>query len=58
MEIDPSASMQEMMESQENQGGLGIYSILLTLGAHFQDMAYAIPGVDEAMSFAEGILNI
>lgn len=44
MEIDPNCSMQEMMTTAQEQGGLQ---------SQFQDMAFAIPGVDEAMSFAE-----
>ncbi len=44
MEIDPNSSMQEMMATAQEQGGLQ---------SQFQDMAFAIPGVDEAMSFAE-----
>ena len=42
MEIDPTGSIQEMMA----QGSSGFASQL-------QDIAFAIPGVDEAMSFAE-----
>ena len=43
MEIDPSGSMQEMIDS--NEGG--------QMGGMLQDLAFAIPGVDEAMGFAE-----
>ncbi|KAJ3126865.1 Golgi to ER traffic- protein [Nowakowskiella sp. JEL0407] len=43
MEIDPTSSIQEMLESAPEAG----------LSSQFQDIAYAIPGVDEAMSFAE-----
>ncbi|KAH9275033.1 hypothetical protein BASA83_002747 [Batrachochytrium salamandrivorans] len=42
MEIDPTGSIQEMIETQD----AGTQSQL-------QDLAFAIPGVDEAMSFAE-----
>ncbi|KAL2916515.1 Golgi to ER traffic-related protein [Polyrhizophydium stewartii] len=42
MEIDPTGSIQEMLESQD----AGVQS-------QIQDIAFAIPGVDEAMSFAE-----
>ena len=45
MEIDPTASMQEMLESQQESAGLG--------GAVMQELAFTIPGVDEAMGFAE-----
>ena len=45
MEIDPTSSMQEMIEQSEQQGG--------ALAPFMQDLAFAIPGVDEAMGFAE-----
>ncbi|KAI9159221.1 Golgi to ER traffic- protein [Blastocladiella emersonii ATCC 22665] len=44
MEIDPNASIQEMME-QNPEGG--------AMNGMMQDLAFAIPGVDEAMGFAE-----
>lgn len=44
MEIDPNGSLQEMIESQDASGGMG---------GMMQDLAFAIPGVDEAMGFAE-----
>ncbi|CAD6568547.1 MAG: Golgi to ER traffic- protein [Tremellales sp. Tagirdzhanova-0007] len=44
MEIDPSGSLQEMIESSDQMGGMG---------GMMQDLAFAIPGVDEAMGFAE-----
>ncbi|EIW67899.1 ATPase GET3 [Tremella mesenterica] len=44
MEIDPNASLQEMIESSDSSGGMG---------GMMQDLAFAIPGVDEAMGFAE-----
>ncbi|GJJ13872.1 Golgi to ER traffic- protein [Clathrus columnatus] len=43
MEIDPTSSLQEMME--QSDGG--------AMGGMMQDLAFAIPGVDEAMGFAE-----
>ncbi|KNC96015.1 ATPase GET3 [Spizellomyces punctatus DAOM BR117] len=43
MEIDPTGSIQEMIENAQESG----------VQSHLQDMAFAIPGVDEAMSFAE-----
>ncbi|KAK9486142.1 anion-transporting ATPase-like domain-containing protein [Lipomyces starkeyi] len=45
MEIDPSGSIQEMIE-QANAQNNGMSNIM-------QDLAFSIPGVDEAMSFAE-----
>ncbi|KAI9193431.1 anion-transporting ATPase [Polychytrium aggregatum] len=43
MEIDPNGSIQEMIEKSNDSN----------LASHMQDLAFAIPGVDEAMSFAE-----
>ncbi|GAA5874811.1 hypothetical protein JCM3774_003447 [Rhodotorula dairenensis] len=43
MEIDPSASMQDMVEAGDESGMNGM----------MQDLAFAIPGIDEAMGFAE-----
>ena len=46
MEIDPTGSIQEMIDSSspESAGGMG---------SMMQDIAFSIPGVDEAMAFAE-----
>jgi len=44
MEIDPTSAIQEMVD-QSDQNGM--------MGSMMQDLAFAIPGVDEAMSFAE-----
>ncbi|KXS13689.1 ATPase GET3 [Gonapodya prolifera JEL478] len=43
MEIDPTGSIQEMLEQQESN----------VMNGFMQDLAFSIPGVDEAMSFAE-----
>ncbi|KAI9331129.1 anion-transporting ATPase-like domain-containing protein [Zopfochytrium polystomum] len=43
MEIDPTSSMQDLVAQSQDPG----------LQANFQEIAFAIPGVDEAMSFAE-----
>jgi arsenite-transporting ATPase len=49
MEIDPSATLQEM-SNEEDGGGDGP----MGLGkAMMQELAFSIPGVDEAMGFAE-----
>ncbi|GAA5968140.1 hypothetical protein JCM21900_001090 [Sporobolomyces salmonicolor] len=48
MEIDPSASMQDMVESGEEGGMNGM----------MQDLAFAIPGIDEAMGFAEVMKHV
>jgi len=44
MEIDPTSSLQEMVEQSDQNG---------VMGSVMQDLAFAIPGVDEAMGFAE-----
>lgn len=49
MEIDPNSSMQEMIENSD-QGG--------AMGGMMQDLAFAIPGVDEAMGFAEVMKHV
>ncbi|CAO3614480.1 unnamed protein product [Cunninghamella echinulata] len=49
MEIDPTSSIQEMIE----QCKLFINNNRNAMGSMVQDLAYAIPGVDEAMGFAE-----
>lgn len=46
MEIDPSGSMQEMIAASAGEQA-GVMNNLM------QDIAFSIPGVDEAMSFAE-----
>ncbi|KAJ3336989.1 Golgi to ER traffic- protein [Gonapodya sp. JEL0774] len=43
MEIDPTGSIQEMIEQQDSGA----------MNGFMQDLAFSIPGVDEAMSFAE-----
>jgi len=45
MEIDPTSSIQEMVDQSDQNGG--------AMGGMMQDLAFAIPGVDEAMGFAE-----
>lgn len=44
MEIDPNASIQDMVSQNEDGGAMG---------GLMQDLAFSIPGVDEAMGFAE-----
>ncbi|PRT53494.1 ATPase get3 [Wickerhamiella sorbophila] len=44
MEIDPSGTIEEFLASQDNQDGMMDM---------VQDLAFAIPGIDEALSFAE-----
>ncbi|KAL1987883.1 hypothetical protein VTN96DRAFT_1867 [Rasamsonia emersonii] len=56
MEIDPNGSIQDLLAgSSENQddplAGLGMSGMM-------QDLAFSIPGVDEAMSFAEVLKQV
>ncbi|KAK5735180.1 Golgi to ER traffic-related protein [Elasticomyces elasticus] len=57
MEIDPNGSITDLInaggdDAQEAMQGLG------GVGSMFQDMAFSIPGVDEAMSFAEVLKQV
>ncbi|KAK0811574.1 Golgi to ER traffic-related protein [Friedmanniomyces endolithicus] len=57
MEIDPNGSINDLIsaggdDAQEAMQGLG------GVGSMFQDMAFSIPGVDEAMSFAEVLKQV
>lgn len=45
MEIDPNGAIQDMMQQSQDSAN--------PMGGMMQDMALAIPGIDEAMSFAE-----
>jgi len=56
MEIDPNGSIQDLLaaggEGQDDPfAGLG-------MGSMMQDLAFSIPGVDEAMSFAEVLKQV
>ncbi|KAJ5539848.1 hypothetical protein N7504_000533 [Penicillium tannophilum] len=54
MEIDPNGSIQDLLangDGQEDMGGMG-------MGNMMQDLAFSIPGVDEAMSFAEVLKQV
>ncbi|KND88930.1 ATPase get3 [Tolypocladium ophioglossoides CBS 100239] len=57
MEIDPNGSMQDLLAGQadgaEDMNALGGW-----LGGMMQDLAFAIPGIDEAMSFAEVLKQV
>ncbi|KAI9759668.1 MAG: Golgi to ER traffic- protein [Chaenotheca gracillima] len=59
MEIDPNGSIQELLAGQGeeggNQAGLGGMG---QMGGMMQDLAFSIPGVDEAMSFAEVLKQV
>ncbi|KAI8960953.1 anion-transporting ATPase [Daldinia sp. FL1419] len=54
MEIDPNGSIQDLIAGQgeENSDPLG------GMGGMMQDLAFAIPGIDEAMSFAEVLKQV
>lgn len=57
MEIDPNGSINELIsaggdDAQDAMSGLG------GMGGMMQDLAFSIPGVDEAMSFAEVLKQV
>ncbi|KAI5810274.1 anion-transporting ATPase-like domain-containing protein [Peziza echinospora] len=51
MEIDPTGSIQELIENSDGAQNN-------PLGNMMQDLAFSIPGVDEAMSFAEVLKQV
>jgi len=56
MEIDPNGSIQDLLAGQgEDSAGAGD---LGGMGGMMQDLAFAIPGIDEAMSFAEVLKQV
>ncbi|MCJ1412399.1 Golgi to ER traffic- protein [Ptychographa xylographoides] len=57
MEIDPNGSIQDLLKeggegAEEAMAGMG------GMGGMMQDLAFSIPGVDEAMSFAEVLKQV
>ncbi|KAK0739886.1 anion-transporting ATPase-like domain-containing protein [Apiosordaria backusii] len=55
MEIDPNGSMQDLLAGQaEGEGAEGMGG----MGGMMQDLALSIPGIDEAMSFAEVLKQV
>jgi len=54
MEIDPNGSIQELLAGQTEEGDAAAGG----LGGMMQDLAFAIPGIDEAMSFAEVLKQV
>ncbi|KAI9735973.1 MAG: Golgi to ER traffic- protein [Cirrosporium novae-zelandiae] len=57
MEIDPNGSIQDLLaaggeDTQDAMAGMG------GMGNMMQDLAFSIPGVDEAMSFAEVLKQV
>ncbi|KAK3685410.1 anion-transporting ATPase-like domain-containing protein [Podospora appendiculata] len=57
MEIDPNGSIQDLLAGQgeDAAGGTGDMG---GMGGMMQDLAFAIPGIDEAMSFAEVLKQV
>jgi len=55
MEIDPNGSIQELLAGQGEEGG---DTAAGGVGGMMQDLAFAIPGIDEAMSFAEVLKQV
>jgi arsenite-transporting ATPase len=63
MEIDPNGSMQDLLAGQgDGAGGQGggddLNAMGSGVGGMMQDLAFAIPGIDEAMSFAEVLKQV
>ncbi|KLU90122.1 ATPase GET3 [Magnaporthiopsis poae ATCC 64411] len=59
MEIDPNGSMQDLLAGQgDDAGGAGADQGMAGMGGMMQDLAFAIPGIDEAMSFAEVLKQV
>ncbi|KOS21398.1 ATPase get3 [Escovopsis weberi] len=57
MEIDPNGSIQDLLAGQgENSDDMN--AVGGGMGAMVQDLAFAIPGIDEAMSFAEVLKQV
>ncbi|KAK7423604.1 Golgi to ER traffic-related protein [Neonectria magnoliae] len=56
MEIDPSGSMQDLLAGQGEADDVN--AAAGGLGGMVQDLAFAIPGIDEAMSFAEVLKQV
>ncbi|KAH6840873.1 anion-transporting ATPase-like domain-containing protein [Chaetomium sp. MPI-CAGE-AT-0009] len=55
MEIDPNGSIQDLLAGQ-GEGDAG--ADMGGMGGMMQDLAFAIPGIDEAMSFAEVLKQV
>ncbi|KAG6009024.1 Golgi to ER traffic- protein [Claviceps maximensis] len=56
MEIDPNGSMQDLLAGQNEDDDMNAMGG--GLGGMMQDLAFAIPGIDEAMSFAEVLKQV
>ncbi|KAK0754601.1 anion-transporting ATPase-like domain-containing protein [Schizothecium vesticola] len=55
MEIDPNGSIQDLLAGQGDAADAGDMG---GMGGMMQDLAFAIPGIDEAMSFAEVLKQV
>ncbi|KAK3995054.1 anion-transporting ATPase-like domain-containing protein [Cladorrhinum sp. PSN332] len=55
MEIDPNGSIQDLLAGQGDDAAGGDVG---GMGGMMQDLAFAIPGIDEAMSFAEVLKQV
>ncbi|KAF3760777.1 anion-transporting ATPase [Cryphonectria parasitica EP155] len=58
MEIDPNGSIQDLLAGQGEDAGAGGGDPMGGMGGMMQDLAFAIPGIDEAMSFAEVLKQV
>merc|ERR1712000_680968 len=58
MEIDPNGSMQDLMAAGGEGAAQGMDQMGGGIGGMMQDLAFAIPGIDEAMSFAEVLKQV
>ncbi|KAH7026234.1 anion-transporting ATPase [Microdochium trichocladiopsis] len=60
MEIDPNGSIQDLLAGQGggDDGSPGGDGPAGGMGGMMQDLAFAIPGIDEAMSFAEVLKQV
>ncbi|PSR97030.1 anion-transporting ATPase-like domain-containing protein [Coniella lustricola] len=57
MEIDPNGSIQDLLAGQGDDAAAG-QDAMGGMGGMMQDLAFAIPGIDEAMSFAEVLKQV
>ncbi|KAJ4396365.1 Golgi to ER traffic- protein [Gnomoniopsis smithogilvyi] len=58
MEIDPNGSIQDLLAGQGEEAAAGGADPTGGMGGMMQDLAFAIPGIDEAMSFAEVLKQV
>ncbi|KAK3327363.1 anion-transporting ATPase-like domain-containing protein [Cercophora scortea] len=58
MEIDPNGSIQDLLAGQGEDAAGGGTGDMGGMGGMMQDLAFAIPGIDEAMSFAEVLKQV